>query len=134
MGVWGMTTPRIHCSMLCKGWAVAVARDQVRPFYACEEHRTERHEPLVVDPPPVCEQCGTTENVTWMPAATAYHTPTVNELPHSIWKQILINMGVVFLEEDGEYVNCPSAYCPTCAEEYSAHWDEMWRDYYSGLL
>jgi hypothetical protein len=34
----------------------------------------------------------------------------------------------------GEDPNQSHFLCPPCAEEYEAHWDEMWSDYYSGLL
>lgn len=43
-------------------------------------------------------------------------------------------MTAYFWDGEGEDPNRPVSLCPPCWEEHKAHWEEMWANYYSGLL
>ena len=63
----------------------------------------------------VCEgmggPCPEKKGVEWVPAKTRYE-----------W------------DGEGENPNRESFLCPNCAEIYNEYWDELWTDYYRGLL
>lgn len=59
----------------------------------------------------ICERCQSTENVKMESGRTAYH-----------W------------DGEGEDPNRPVALCPECAKFHHEYWDEMWNEYYAGLL
>ena len=102
------------------------------PIEASGRGLAARH--LDTDLPLVCEHCGASEGVLWEDSRTAYHTPKVRDQPHSIWRQLLINVGCgdEFVDPEDEHRNRPQAYCRDCAEEHHAYWDDMWDEYYSG--
>ena len=54
-----------------------------------------------------CEECGATDGVERQSCRTAYADDSMNTSP---------------------------ALCPPCAKEYNDHWDDMWAEYYNGLL
>ena len=131
--MWGKLEPRIVCRK-CPLEAAFYSSDEEGPPYACEAHRGPHALPLrAVDPPPVCGNCGASEGVQWESSDTAYHTPTIYDQPHSVWRQLLINCGVYYLDPEDAYANCPIAYCRECALEHHAYWNEMWDEYYAGM-
>jgi len=58
-----------------------------------------------------CEHCGREGSAHWESSRTQYH-----------W------------DGKGEDPNRAVALCSSCAERHHEYWDEMWQDYYSGLL
>jgi hypothetical protein len=62
-------------------------------------------------PQKVCECCGRTDGVESEPSRTAYH-----------W------------DRKGEDPNRDVLLCRVCAVDHHAHWDDMWANYYGGLL
>ncbi len=90
-------------------------------WYVCALHATAKHKPLPEGyDAPVCERCGKTGGIKWTGGGTAYHyEPTT-------WD-------IIFYGPGGLDPNRDSPYCPECAEDYHAHWDEMWKDYRSSI-
>lgn len=126
--LWGGVNPQIRCND-CSAWAT-LYQASTAPFYVCPKHAGIRHRRIEsYDPPPVCAHCGDSAGVEWESADTAYHVPTIYDRPHSVWRQLLINLGFVYLNPDDEYKNCPLAFCRDCANEHHAYWSEMWREY-----
>jgi hypothetical protein len=77
-----------------------------------------------------CERCGTQEGVELEDSRTAYayESPTA-------WDRIRAEDGGLtptpsVLEDPNKPVNL----CRACAKEHHDYWDEMWREYYGGLL
>jgi hypothetical protein len=62
-------------------------------------------------PPTLCEHCGSVEGVEWEESRTQYE-----------W------------DGKGENPNRCRALCYECAKEHHAHWDDMWKEYYGGVL
>ena len=58
-----------------------------------------------------CEGCGSSSQVKAVSSCTAYY-----------W------------DGTGENPNKDRYLCPACADEHFAYWEEMWNEYYQGLL
>lgn len=60
-----------------------------------------------------CQHCGCKKEVIYEPSRTAYY-----------WDK----------NKEALNPNAPIPLCRKCAKEHHEHWDEMWENYYSGLL
>jgi hypothetical protein len=59
-------------------------------------------------------ECRSKKNVEWIPASTCYRWDKEKDPEENPNRDIFL--------------------CPVCAKEYTSHWDEMWSEYYHGLL
>lgn len=71
---------------------------------------------------PACAQCGATEGVLLEDARTAYVAPE-----RDVYDR---------LRDDGDPPdpNAPIPLCRACAKAHHAYFDEVWAEYYAGLL
>jgi hypothetical protein len=76
-----------------------------------------------------CECCGSTEDVKLEDSRTCYarSPPRLNQ-----WQILLLDDPLdPPMPPDP---NAPIPLCRDCAEMHHTYWDEMWSDYYNGLL
>lgn len=67
---------------------------------------------VVRDVPLRCESCQSTEALRIVSARTAYNWDAQSDIAP----------------------NHPHLLCPVCEQDYTAHWDAMWADYYAGIM
>jgi len=98
-----------------------IARGALLTFwYACAGHKGPTHQPLAEGAvPPVCEHCGSTDQVAFTHAATAYHHE------ETVWDINLYGPGNV------PNPNRDLAFCPECTTDYHDIYAEMWAEYRS---
>ena len=71
----------------------------------------------------VCEQCGRTEGVEAEDSRTNYPEPILD-----IWDRLLLDGA------DPPSPNDPLFLCRDCAKEHHEYFDEVYKEYYAGLL
>lgn len=74
--------------------------------------------------------CGRTEGVEKEATRTAYY---VAPCEHEDCAEVP-EMKTACWASRHEEANSPSWLCRECAAAYHAHWDEMWNDYYAGIM
>lgn len=72
--------------------------------------------------------CEATEGVKEEPCRTAYHVPDCEHSDCAEYPELKV---ACYASRDP---NKTAWLCRECAEDYHAHWDEMWAQYYGSLL
>jgi hypothetical protein len=131
--------PVVCCHSECREWGVAYTtlEDNPKPWatipdgfegvvvpeplwYVCKKHLTPRHHPLPENgAPPVCEFCGSADQVTWVTS------PTLYERKVSVWDWIHYG------PNGPPDPNRAHALCADCAERERDFWAEQWKEYRS---